>query len=177
MEALSLREPVSCGKASQGSDLILTIDRALQGQVEIELAKTIQESEAKGGIVIIQQPATGEILAMASMVMTETGEVRTTSHNQAVTYSYEPASVLKAMTFAGVINEGIADANSRKEIPDTVIEEWEDNEGKIRTERWRDEYEYGVQEMGVQDILTHSSNTGTIVWGQELGKEKLQYVT
>jgi len=165
-------------EASQGSDLILTIDRALQGQVELELAKTIQDSEAKGGIVIIQQPATGEILAMASMVMTETGEVRSTSHNQAVTYSYEPASVMKAMTFAGVINEGIADANSQKEIPDTVIEEWEDNEGKIRTERWRDEFEYGVQEMGVEDILTHSSNTGTIVWGQELGKERLHtYLT
>ncbi|MBA4810274.1 MAG: hypothetical protein CBC37_02435 [Acidimicrobiaceae bacterium TMED77] len=165
-------------EASQGSDLILTIDRTLQGQVERELAKTIQESEAKGGIVIIQQPSTGEILAMASMVMTETGEVRSTSHNPAVTLSYEPASVMKAMTFAGVINEGIADASTRKDIPDTVIEEWEDFEGEIRTEKWRDEFEYGIQEMGVQDILTHSSNTGTIVWGQELGKERLySYLT
>ena len=110
--------------------------------------------------------------------MTETGEVRSTSHNPAVTLSYEPASVMKAMTFAGVINEGIADASTRKDIPDTVIEEWEDFEGEIRTEKWRDEFEYGIQEMGVQDILTHSSNTGTIVWGQELGKERLySYLT
>ncbi len=165
-------------EATQGSDIIVTIDRALQAQVELELATTIQEANAKSGIVIIQQPATGEILAMASMAMTEKGEVRSTSHNKAVTFSYEPASVMKAMTFAGVINEGIADGKTRREIPDTVIVEWEDSEGKERTTTWRDEFEYGVQELEVQDILTHSSNTGTIVWGQELGKERLhEYLT
>ena len=34
-------------KAVHGSDLILTIDRALQSQVELELSKTIQEAQAK----------------------------------------------------------------------------------------------------------------------------------
>ena len=160
-------------KAVHGSDLILTIDRALQSQVELELSKTIQEAQAKGGIVIIQKPATGEILAMASMVSTETGEVVSTSHNQAVTLSYEPASVLKAMTFAGVINEGLGVGSTRREIPDTWILEWENNEGKIETEIWRDEYEYGTQEMAIEDILTHSSNTGTIVWAQDLGQQRL----
>ena len=66
-------------KAVHGSDLILTIDRALQSQIELELSKTIQEAQAKGGIVIIQKPSTGEILAMASMVTTETGEIVSTS--------------------------------------------------------------------------------------------------
>lgn len=160
-------------KAVHGSDLILTIDRALQSQVELELSKTIQEAQAKGGIVIIQKPATGEILAMASMVSTETGEVVSTSHNQAVTLSYEPASVLKAITFAGVINEGLAVGNTRREIPDTWVLEWENNEGKTETEIWREEYEYGTQEMTIEDILTYSSNTGTIVWAQDLGQQRL----
>ena len=159
-------------KAVHGSDLILTIDRALQSQVELELSKTIQEAQAKGGIVIIQKPSTGEILAMASMVATETGEVVSTSHNQAVTLSYEPASVLKAMTFASVINEGLGIGSSKKDIPDTVILEWENNEGKTETEVWRDEYEYETQEMTIEGILTHSSNTGTIIWAQELGHQK-----
>ncbi len=160
-------------KAVHGSDLILTIDRALQSQVELELSKTIQQAQAKGGIVIIQEPSTGEILAMASMVTTDTGEVLSTSHNQAITLSYEPASVLKAMTFASVINEGLGVGSTRRDIPDTVILEWENNEGDIETEMWRDEYEYETQEMTIEGILTHSSNTGTIIWAQELGQHKL----
>ncbi len=160
-------------KAVHGSDLILTIDRALQSQVELELSKTIQEAQAKGGIVIIQKPSTGEILAMASMVTTETGEIVSTSHNRAVTFSYEPASVLKAMTFASVIDEGLGVGTSKRDIPDTVILEWENNEGETETEIWRDEYEYETQEMSIEGILTHSSNTGTIVWAQELGQQKL----
>ena len=166
-EAETIREAV------HGSDLILTIDRALQSQVELELSTTIQEAQAKGGIVIIQRPATGEILAMASMISTETGEVLSTSYNQAVTLSYEPASVLKAMTFAGVINEGLGVGSTRREIPDTWTLEWENNEGNTELEIWRDEYEYGTQEMAIEDILTHSSNTGTILWAQDLGQQRL----
>ena len=107
------------------------------------------------------------------MVTTESGEVLSTSHNQAVTLSYEPASVLKAMTFASVINEGLGVGSSKRDIPDTVILEWENNEGNTETEMWRDEYEYETQEMSIESILTHSSNTGTIIWAQELGQQKL----
>ena len=160
-------------EAVHGSDLILTIDRALQSQVELELSKTIREAQAKGGTVIIQKPSTGEILAMASMVSSETGEVLSTSHNQAVTLSYEPASVLKAMTFAAVINEGLGIGSTRREIPDTVILEWENYEGETETEMWREEIEFGTEEMAIEDILTHSSNTGTIVWAQDLGQKNL----
>ena len=107
------------------------------------------------------------------MVTTETGEIVSTSHNRAVTFSYEPASVLKAMTFASVINEGLGVGTSKRDIPDTVILEWENNEGNTETEITSDEYEYETQEMSIEGILTHSSNTGTIVWAQELGQQKL----
>ncbi len=164
--------------ASQGADLILTVDKDLQSQVEFELRKAIKEAEAKSGIVIIQEPSTGEILAMASMAVTETGEVVSTRDNKAALLSYEPASVMKAITFAAVVNEGLGDRNSQKDVPDTVTEEWEDYEGETVTERWRDSFEYGTREMSIKEILTESSNTGTIVWGKELGKENLhKYLT
>ena len=150
----------------------MTIDRALQSQVELELSKTIQEAQAKGGIVIIQSPHRRNSRQWHPWLRLR--QVKSSQHhNRAVTLSYEPASVLKAMTFASVINEGLGIGSSKKDIPDTVILEWENNEGKTETEVWRDEYEYETQEMTIEGILTHSSNTGTIIWAQELGQQKL----
>lgn len=51
--------------AVNGSDVMLTIDRAIQAKVEEELAKGVNDSDADSGIVIVQDPSTGKILAMA----------------------------------------------------------------------------------------------------------------
>ena len=162
--------------ATQGADIYLTLDRGLQGQVELELGTAIENMNAQGGVVIIAKPATGEILAMASMVRTEEGEIVTTSENKSVTWTYEPASVMKAVTFAAVLNEGLAHSNTIREIDDEI--ELYDEE---QCAGFRDEDctfrelgpSYGTREMSVGEILSRSSNTGTITWALDLGKEKL----
>src|SRR3989441_5275813 len=53
-------------KAQPGANVVLTIDRYIQRLAETELDKTIEKTKATGGSVIIVQPKTGEILAMAS---------------------------------------------------------------------------------------------------------------
>lgn len=161
--------------ATQGADLYLTLDRALQSQVELELGAAIEEMNAGGGVVVISKPATGEILAMASMVKTVDGEIVTTSDNRAVTWIYEPGSVMKSVTFAAVVNEGLAHPDTSREIDDAI--ELYDEEECVG-----DQYDctftelglaYGTQEMTVEDILVRSSNTGTITWALDLGKERL----
>ena len=161
--------------ATQGADLYLTLDRALQAQVELELSGAIETMNAKGGVVIVSRPATGEILSMASMVRTEDGEIVTTSENRAATWVYEPGSVMKAMTFAAVINEGLAHSNTLRPIDD-AIELYDDEEcAGVKYDCTFTELglTYGTKDMTVEDILVNSSNTGTITWALDLGKDRL----
>ena len=161
--------------ATQGADLYLTLDRALQAQVELELSGAIETMNAKGGVVIVSRPATGEILSMASMVRTEDGEIVTTSENRAATWVYEPGSVMKAMTFAAVINEGLAHSNTVRPIDDAIeLYDAEECVG-VRYDCTFTELglTYGTKDMTVEDILVNSSNTGTITWALDLGKDRL----
>ena len=161
--------------ATQGADIYLTLDRALQAQVELELSTAIETMSAKGGVVIISKPATGEILSMASMVTTEDGEIVTTSDNRAATWVYEPGSVMKSMTFAAVVNEGLAHPNTVRAIDDSIelFDEEECVGVKYDCTFTELGLTYGTQEMTLEEILVNSSNTGTITWALDLGKERL----
>ena len=161
--------------ATQGADIYLTLDRALQSQVELELSTAIETMSAKGGVVVISKPATGEILSMASMVMTEDGEIVTTSDNRAATWVYEPGSVMKSMTFAAVVNEGLAHPNTLRAIDDSIELFDEEECAGVKYDCTFSELglAYGTKEMTVEEILVDSSNTGTITWALDLGKERL----
>ena len=165
--------------ATRGADIYLTLDRALQAQVELELSTAIETMSAKGGVVIISKPATGEILSMASMVTTEDGEIVTTSDNRAATWVYEPGSVMKSMTFAAVVNEGLAHPNTVRAIDDSIELFDEEECAGVKYDCTFTELglTYGTQEMTLEEILVNSSNTGTITWALDLGKERLhQYL-
>ena len=95
-----------------GSDAILTIDRYIQRMVERELADAIKQSKAKGGVIIVMEPKTGAILAMASYPTYDlTAEEIYDPNRQdiyrptAVTDMYEPGSVMKIVTMAAGLEE------------------------------------------------------------------------
>jgi cell division protein FtsI (penicillin-binding protein 3) len=150
--------------AAQGADLRLTIDRALQFEVERSLIDTVEAENAEGGMVVITEPATGEILAMASVARNDDGEVVATSDNRAVTWTYEPASVMKALTFAAVLDSGLASPSTVAVIPDTV---------NLYEESFTDDELYGSRAMTPTEILVWSSNPGTVIWALELGATAL----
>ena len=87
--------------AQPGSDVVLTVDRAMQYQTEQVLSDYVAAAGARGGIAIITKPDTGEILAMANVAVTEDGvpgvrsDVQPTSNNLALTTVFEPGSVTK----------------------------------------------------------------------------------
>ena len=150
--------------AIRGDDVVLTIERALQFEVERALAEHVLATGSKGGVVVITEPATGDILAMASVALTDDGRVVTTSDNRAVTWVYEPASVMKAVTFAAVLEHGIATPDSVEVIPSTL---------DIYDDTFTDDPLYDPMAMSVTDILVRSSNTGTITWADRLGATAL----
>lgn len=152
------REPVP------GADVVLTIDRSLQFEVERVLIEQVIDMGGQGGVALVSEPSTGEILAMASVVRDDEGEVVSTSLNMATSWAYEPGSVMKAMTFGSIIDAGIADTSSRSVVPDTYV---------LWDYEFTDSSPHPTQEMSVSDIVTVSSNVGTVRWAEQLGGSRL----
>ncbi len=147
-----------------GADVVLTLDRSLQFEVERVLIDQVTAMDAQGGVVLVSDPTTGEILAMASVVRNEQHEVVSTSLNMATSWSFEPGSVMKAMTFGSIIDAGIADSSSRSVVPDSY-ELWDYT--------FTDSSPHPTVEMTVAEIVTISSNVGTVRWAEQLGGARL----
>ena len=145
--------------AQDGRSIRLTIDRALQFEAEQSLMEQVEATGAKGGTVVIMDPATGEVLAMASIGRDEDGTVLSTSDNRGVTWTFEPGSVMKAMTFAAVLEEGLATPDSARSVPWTM---------DLYEETFTDAVWHEEMMMTPTDILVRSSNTGTIMWADQL---------
>ena len=152
-----------------GASLELTIDRYLQYVAERELRAGVAEHRAAGGAVVIMDPQTGEILAMANEpgfnpnVYWEAGLDQW--RNRAVQDIYEPGSTFKMVTASAALD-------TRVMSPDDLVNT---GDGTIRRGgRVVDEYEghrYGVLSFG--DVLVKSSNVGAILIGFRLGAERL----
>ena len=103
------------GRAPQGGgEVQLTIDRFIQAIAERRLAEAVEEHEAIGGAVIVMEPHTGAILAMASLPAVRLSAVDFADEglgdlvrNRAVTNVYEPGSVFKTLTTAAAIDLGL----------------------------------------------------------------------
>ena len=147
-----------------GADVVLTIDRSLQFEVERVLMDQVADMGAKGGVAMVSDPSTGEILAMASVVRNDDWEIVSTSLNMATSWSYEPGSVMKAMTFGSIIDAGIANSSSVSVVPDTY-ELWD--------YKFTDSHPHPTYEMSINEIITVSSNVGTVRWAEQLGGARL----
>ena len=92
---------------TNGNSLILTIDIDYQAIAEEELRKGVERNKADGGLVVMLDPETGEVLAMASNPPMDPGEASTTSpaqmRNRPVTDMFEPGSVFKVVTAAAAL--------------------------------------------------------------------------
>ncbi len=94
--------PVACEPGKPGADVRLTIDRYIQRLIENELDKQIKDHQASGGSIIVMDPKTGAILAMASRPSFKLSQLTLDTpppldlfRNRAVTDLYEPGSVIK----------------------------------------------------------------------------------
>ena len=151
--------------AARGAQLVLTIDRALQFETERVLSEQIVASNAKGGIAVVMDPRTGEILAMANLVAGAGGSAPVPSaDNMAVTRVYEPGSVNKMITVSAALEENVVRPTDTLVVPDHM---------GVADANFRDSSPHPTQVMSVEDIVAQSSNVGTIMIGQRLGKARI----
>lgn len=152
----------------KGRAIYLTIDSNIQYIVERALDAAMAKTGAKAGTVIIMQPKTGEILAMASRPTYNPNEFyrygAEALKNRAVSIVYEPGSTFKAIIAAAALQEG-------KVRPDEhfVDKGYVEISGR-KIKNWSGE-SYG--NVSFLDIIKNSINTGFVEIGLRLGAAKL----
>jgi cell division protein FtsI/penicillin-binding protein 2 len=159
------------GDPVPGGDIQLTVDRYLQRLVERELQEQISAHGCTGGEIIIMDPSTGEILAMASRPTFQLSKLNLADasqaelyRNRAVTDTYPPGSVMKPITAAAAVDAGLVQATSSY-FDDGAAE----IEGGEVIRNW-DLSARGT--MTVADVLKYSLNTGAVWLAQTLGPER-----
>ncbi|HEY1633669.1 MAG TPA: penicillin-binding protein 2 [Acidimicrobiales bacterium] len=151
--------------AQPGQGEVLTIDRSLQFDAEQALSNEIVTSNARGGVAVLMDSRSGDILAMANMAAGANGAPPVQAPtNTALTNVYEPGSVTKVVTIGGALQNHVVTPDQRFSVPDSV---------RVAGSTFHDAESHPTQSMSVSDILAQSSNVGTIGIAQQLGKDQL----
>src|SRR5579859_800365 len=154
-----------------GKSVVLTLDENIQYIAEKVLDQTIEKFHAAGGTAIVQNPNTGEILAIAGAPgfdPNDYGKSRPEAReDRAISWVYEPGSVFKIVTMSAALEEKLTNPN---EVIDCQM-------GSITLAGHviHDDERFGM--LTVADVLAHSSDVGAIKLGLRLGQERLyQYI-
>ena len=150
-----------------GENVVLTIDEQIQYIAERELQAEIEQTHAESGTVIVENPHTGEILALANRPTFNPNLSRAITSarlkNHAVSDVYEPGSTFKVVTIAAALDE-------RLTRPDEVFD-CQMGSIVISGRRIHDWKKFGA--LSVSDILAHSSDVGAIKIALRLGDDRL----
>lgn len=148
-----------------GLNVQLTIDIGLQAIVEEELDAGLAEFEAKQGAVILMDPKTGEILAMASRPhfdLNRRVNVARNGFNYAIQAVYEPGSTIKIVASSGALNERLVTPFTSIFCHNGYL-----RDGKVTL---TDGHPAGM--LTFQGVLQKSNNIGTYKLGKQLGVER-----
>ncbi|MGH3103198.1 MAG: peptidoglycan D,D-transpeptidase FtsI family protein [Gaiellaceae bacterium] len=159
---------ISSTAEQAGRDVQLTLDHHMQANAEQVVGSTVRQWRARSASAIVLDPRTGAILAMAvsprfdANRFGETSTART--RNRAVTDVYEPGSTFKLVTVSGVLSEGLVTPRTPFTLPYQI---------HVADRTIHDSHERDTETMTVAEILSRSSNVGTVTLAQLLGETRL----
>jgi len=151
--------------STEGHTVVLTIDEAIQHVAEVELEAAVARSGAQAGMLLVMEPRSGEILALANRPTFNPNRFGAYStsrwRNRAVVDSFEPGSIFKIVTAAAALQEKVVS-------PDEVLD---CGGGSIEIAGVRIN-DHGVFDaLRFREVISKSSDVGVIRVAQRLGRE------
>jgi len=163
MKRLDIWEKMTPPK--EGQDIVLTIDQVIQYFAERELDNAFKKHHAKGASIIVMDPFTGRILAMASRPTYDLNEHSNVSkdqkRNRAICDLFEPGSVFKIVTASAALEE--------KRVSEEDRFFCENGEYKVGNHILHDHTKHGW--LTFREVIEESSNIGTTKVAQILGPD------
>jgi cell division protein FtsI (penicillin-binding protein 3) len=150
-----------------GQSVVTSLDSIIQLYAERELDRVVEQWKPRGACALVEDPSTGEILAMASRPAFDPNRPERVSdeawNNRAIAWMYEPGSTFKPFVVAGAIERG-------RIRPDEEID-CAGGEARLASRLLHDTHPYGL--LSVADVLVKSSNIGMSRIGARLSNKEL----
>lgn len=161
-------------EAKDGRNLVLHLDRAIQRIVERQLSEGLRKYRAKKGEVIILDPASGAVLAMAALPAYDPVRFRdytlTEYKNPTIAETYEPGSTFKVLVMAAALDSNAVTPETRCTACDGPL-----TIGSHTIRTWNNQYR-GILDM--REIIQYSDNVGMVFVAERLGVDRLyDYLT
>jgi cell division protein FtsI (penicillin-binding protein 3) len=161
-------EVVESRPARDGDDVTVTLDHTIQSYAESVLQRTVTNWGAKAGSAIVLDPRNGDLLAMATVPGFDANRYgyvpRDLQRNRAVTDTYEPGSTFKVVTIAAALSTKVVAPSTSFVLPYEI---------EVADRKIHDSHERGTERMTVAEILSRSSNVGTVTVAEMLGQSRL----
>ncbi len=152
-------------KPLPGYDILLTIDEVIQGIVDEELAKTCKEKKAKGGMVIVMNPFTFEIMAISSFPTFNPNRYgdypKENWQNRAISYVFEPGSIFKVATLSALLEARKVSLHEKFNCKGFI---------EYNGHKFRDIHAHGITDL--QGVVKYSCNVGFIKMGTRFSNEE-----
>ncbi len=148
----------------EGADVQLTIDAAVQNELEKQLAEAVKNHEAKSAWAAMMDPHTGDIIAMATVPSFDPNDYERAKpndrRNRVIQDTYEPGSTIKTFLVAGALD--------RKAVKPDQLFDCENGAWPVGDRIIHDAHPHGV--LSVREIHKFSSNIGSIKIGLKMGQ-------
>jgi cell division protein FtsI (penicillin-binding protein 3) len=166
----ALGEPIrleTVSESSDGDDVRLTLDPAIQKETEAALASVGETFTPKGATAIVMDPRDSDVLAMANWPPVDPSDLSEVDSedllNRATGFNYEPGSTFKAFTVAAALEEKEVTPTSSFTLEPTI---------QVADRTIEESHPRGTETLSVAEILAHSSNVGAVTIGLALGSER-----
>jgi cell division protein FtsI (penicillin-binding protein 3) len=166
----ALGEPIrmdTVTAASDGEDIRLSLDPAIQKAAEGALAEVGEAFSPQGATAIVMDPRDSDVLAMANWPPVDLSELSSAEPedllNRATGFTYEPGSTFKAFTVAAALEEKLVTPATAFTLAPTI---------QVADRTIEESHERGTATMSVAEILAQSSNVGAVTIGLQLGGER-----
>ncbi len=152
----------------QGTDVKLTVDTAVQQELQDALASSAKEYKGKSALGIVMRVDDGAVVALANYPSYDNNLYDEASaeaqRDRVLTDPYEPGSTFKPFTIAAALEEGTLSENSTFTVPDSI---------QVADRVIHDSLPHETKVMTPANILQESSNVGTTEIAEDLGGKKI----